>query len=189
MGKVFLRAAGSRIQEHDALRGGSAKWLSLRLEQFGRPSMSFNRTPPSQRVWAFPSSTIDALSKGRPDEALRPEERTAQRFTLKLTKQHSVDSETFEEARAVFKDRGIVEIVILAGCYDLVSSLLNAFEIPVPEQAGAGPRVVGEHNTQDDVTSSSGGAWTSHNQAPQAQLTTVAEFPPKLFSGKHRGQG
>ena len=30
------------------------------------------------------------------------------------------------------KNRGILEIVILAGCYDLVSSLLNAFEVPVP---------------------------------------------------------
>ena len=133
------------------------------------------------RGLGFSSSTIDALSKGRPDEALRPEEQTAQRFALKLTKQHSVDSETFEEARAVFKDRGIVEIVILAGCYDLVSSLLNAFEIPVPEQAGEGPRVIGEHNTQDDVTSSSVGGVTSHNQAPQAQLTTVAEFPQNYF--------
>ena len=78
------------------------------------------------------SSTIEALSRGDADEALKPEERIAQRFALKLTKEHKVDGETFQQARSVFQDRGVAEIVILAACYDLVSSLLNAFEIPVP---------------------------------------------------------
>ena len=85
------------------------------------------------RRLGFPSSTIEALSRGEPDAALKPEELTAQRFALALTREHRVDDATFKDAQAAFDDRGVVEIVILAGCYDLVSSLLNAFEIPVPE--------------------------------------------------------
>ena len=77
-------------------------------------------------------STIEALRRGEPEEALTPEERTAQRFALKLTKDHQVDEETFQAASETFKDRGVAEIVILAGCYDIVSSLLNAFEVPAP---------------------------------------------------------
>ena len=73
------------------------------------------------------------------DAALKPEELTAQRFALALTREHRVDDATFKDAQAAFDDRGVVEIVILAGCYDLVSSLLNAFEIPVPEQAERAP--------------------------------------------------
>ena len=84
------------------------------------------------RGLGFPASTIEALSKGRPDDGLTPEERSAQSFALKLTSDHRVDTATFEAAQTAFGDRGIVEIVILAGCYDLVSSLLNAFEVPVP---------------------------------------------------------
>ncbi len=81
----------------------------------------------------FSSSAIEALSKGQPDDALKPEELTAQRFALALTEKHRVDAKTFNDARAAFGDRGIVEIVILAGCYHLVSSLLNAFEVPTPD--------------------------------------------------------
>ena len=78
------------------------------------------------------SETIAALSRGDPDGALEPEERVAQRFTLGLTKEHKVDDETFQAAQAAFTDRGIAEIAMLAGCYHLVSSLLNAFAVPVP---------------------------------------------------------
>jgi hypothetical protein len=43
-----------------------------------------------------------------------------------------VNDALFEEARQTFKERGVLDLIILAGCYDLVSSLLNAFEIPKP---------------------------------------------------------
>ena len=80
----------------------------------------------------FSDATVDALSQGAPDDALEPEERTAQLFALKLAAEHKVDKETFETARATFKDRGVAEIVFLAGCYNLISSLLNAFKVPAP---------------------------------------------------------
>jgi hypothetical protein len=51
---------------------------------------------------------------------------------LALTAEHRVNGALFEEARQTFKERGVLDLIILAGCYDLVSSLLNAFEIPKP---------------------------------------------------------
>jgi 4-carboxymuconolactone decarboxylase len=78
------------------------------------------------------SATIEALSAGRAGEDLKGDEDVAQRFTLALTTERKVNDALFEEARRTFKERGIVDLVILAGCYDLVSSLLNAFEIPKP---------------------------------------------------------
>lgn len=78
-------------------------------------------------------ATIEALARGDAAEGLSDEEDVARRFTMALTAEHKVNDALFEEARSAFQDRGIVDIVILAGCYDLVSSLLNAFEVPAPK--------------------------------------------------------
>src|ERR1700722_1266635 len=78
------------------------------------------------------SAAIEALSAGRTSEYLKGDEDIARRFALALTAEHRVNDALFEEARQTFKERGVLDLIILAGCYDLVSSLLNAFEIPKP---------------------------------------------------------
>jgi 4-carboxymuconolactone decarboxylase len=78
------------------------------------------------------SAAIEALSAGRPSEDLEGDEDVARRFALALTAERRMNDALFEEARRAFKERGILDLIILAGCYDIVSSLLNAFEIPKP---------------------------------------------------------
>ena len=78
------------------------------------------------------SAAIEALCVGRASEDLKGDDDVARRFALALTAEHWVNDVLFEEARKTFKERGVVDLIILAGCYDLISSLLNAFEIPKP---------------------------------------------------------
>jgi 4-carboxymuconolactone decarboxylase len=78
------------------------------------------------------TAAIEALSAGRASECLKGDDDVARRFALALTAEHRVNDALFEEARQTFKERGVLDLIILAGCYDLVSSLLNAFEIPKP---------------------------------------------------------
>ncbi len=75
---------------------------------------------------------IAALMQGTPAEGLTHEEEVARRFTTTLVTEHRVSDALFEEARQIFYDRGLVDLIILAGSYQLISSLLNAFEVPVP---------------------------------------------------------
>ena len=81
------------------------------------------------------AATIAALRNGEHPSGLSDEEDVARRFTLALTAERAVSDGLFEEARSMFQDRGIVDIIILAGCYGLISSLLNAFDVPVPNQS------------------------------------------------------
>jgi hypothetical protein len=46
---------------------------------------------------------------------------------------HQVPQKTFDQAKAMFGIRGIVDMLFLAGCCDTVCSLLNTFEVSVPE--------------------------------------------------------
>ena len=79
---------------------------------------------------------IDALVTGRPSERLTDEEKQAQTFAGEITRNHRVSKEMFDQTKATFGIRGIVDILFLAGCYDVVCSLLNAFEVPAPEESG-----------------------------------------------------
>ena len=76
---------------------------------------------------------IRALVQGHQAQDLTQAERTAQRFTLQLTATHNIDDELYAEALTSFGVRGIVDLIVLAGCYNTVSSLLNAFRVPVPD--------------------------------------------------------
>ena len=76
---------------------------------------------------------IHALTRGEEADELMPQERVAQRFTKQLTAEHQVHDQLYQEAVSAFGIAGIVDLIFLAGCYYTVSSLLNAFRVPVPE--------------------------------------------------------
>ena len=82
------------------------------------------------------SETINALSRGHPPAALGEDDLTAQRFTLALVGQRQVDDQLFEATRQAFGDKGIFDIIILAGCYQIICSLLNGLAIPPPREGG-----------------------------------------------------
>ena len=84
------------------------------------------------RTAGFMSETIEALAKGDLAPGLTDEEELAQRFTKQLARERTVSQELFAEAKAVFGVRGIVDMLFLAGCYDIVCSLLKTFDVPVP---------------------------------------------------------
>ena len=77
---------------------------------------------------------VAALAGGESSAALTAEETLAQHFTKQLALERTVSQEVFDQAKRVFGVRGIVDLLVLAGCYDIVCSLLNTFDVPVPGQ-------------------------------------------------------
>jgi 4-carboxymuconolactone decarboxylase len=49
-----------------------------------------------------------------------------------LTAEHHVEEPLDRAAETAFGPEGLVAMTFLAGCYQIVCSLLNAFEIPSP---------------------------------------------------------
>ncbi len=78
-------------------------------------------------------NAILALAGGEPDESLTEVERVAQQFTKQLTVKREIDDELYRRTLGALGERGIIDLIVLAGCYDTVSSLLNAFRVPAPE--------------------------------------------------------
>ena len=73
-------------------------------------------------------AAIRSLASGGHPEDLSDEERVAQRFVRQLTAEHHVEEKLYRAAEAAFGREGIVAMTFLAGCYQVVCSLLNAFE-------------------------------------------------------------
>ncbi len=84
------------------------------------------------RQCGIPDAAVRRLATGTLPDTLRDDEKVAYRFTQQLSTSHRVEDATFIEARKVFGDRGIGDMVILAGTYYTVCGLLNAFDVPAP---------------------------------------------------------
>ena len=82
----------------------------------------------------FTANQIASLAAGRSPEGLREEELAAQRFTHQLVSEHAIDDDIYAAAQGVFGDKGLVEMLVLIGCYLSVCALLNAFAVPVPKE-------------------------------------------------------
>jgi 4-carboxymuconolactone decarboxylase len=84
-------------------------------------------------------AAIRSLADGGSPEDLSDEEQVAQRFVRQLTAEHHVEEPFYRAAEAAFGREGIVAMTFLAGCYQVVCSLLNVFEIPAPADEASSP--------------------------------------------------
>ncbi len=86
------------------------------------------------RTAGLPEDAIQELAKGVVANGLAEDEQLAQQFTKQLALERTVSQDLFDQARTVFGVRGVVDMVVLAGCYETVCSLLNTFAVPAPQQ-------------------------------------------------------
>jgi 4-carboxymuconolactone decarboxylase len=86
------------------------------------------------RHCGIPDDTVRRLAAGSLPDTLDDDEKVAYRFTQQLSTSHRVDDATFSEARKALGDRGIADMIVLAGTYYTVCGLLNAFEAPAPSE-------------------------------------------------------
>jgi 4-carboxymuconolactone decarboxylase len=84
------------------------------------------------RAAGFSDDMIAALASGRPSPDLNEEEDMARRFVLALTRTREVEEALYQEGLQRFGEKGLVDLLMLVGCYQLICGVLNAFAIPAP---------------------------------------------------------
>ncbi|MAO54298.1 MAG: hypothetical protein CMM61_01185 [Rhodospirillaceae bacterium] len=75
--------------------------------------------------------TIEAIRVGK--SPADPKHAAIHGFVIELLENKKVSDATYAAAHAILGDQGMVELVLLAGCYCMVSANLNAFQTPMPE--------------------------------------------------------
>ena len=79
------------------------------------------------------SAMIKALAAGELPDGLAPEEALAARVARQMSINHRIDDALYEEAERTFGAKGLYEIATLIGEFSVTCTILNLFEVPVPE--------------------------------------------------------
>ena len=128
----FLALQGAE-QEHTSLSERVRQVIILTVGAVWKSDYERYAHSAVARKAGLSEEAIFALAQGTEAEELSEAEKIAQRCTWQLMAEHQVSEELYSEAVATFGAHGIVDLIFLAGCYATVSSLLNAFRVPVPQ--------------------------------------------------------
>jgi 4-carboxymuconolactone decarboxylase len=87
------------------------------------------------RQHGLSDSVLDALARGVEPLFDRNDEKIVHAVASQLVVGGRVEAATYQAARDLLGDEGLVELVTLCGYYTLVSFTLNAFAVPLPPGA------------------------------------------------------
>jgi 4-carboxymuconolactone decarboxylase len=82
-----------------------------------------------------PPAVVDAIGSGGDPPFDRDDERIVYSVARELTEDGQLSQESYDRAHDLLGDAGMVELVSLCGYYTLISYLLNAFAVPLPDGA------------------------------------------------------
>jgi 4-carboxymuconolactone decarboxylase len=89
------------------------------------------------RQHGVPAAVIDAIGRGEDPPFEADDERTIYTAARQLADAGQLDQDSYDAARRLLGQAGLVELVSLCGYYTLISFLLNAFDVPLPAGAAA----------------------------------------------------
>ncbi len=79
-----------------------------------------------------PDAVVDAIGQGEDPQFEAEDERIVHAVASELARTGQVRRDSYEAARELLGEKGMVELVSLCGYYTLISFLLNAFTVPIP---------------------------------------------------------
>jgi len=87
------------------------------------------------REHGVPDAVVDAIGRGAEPQFTAEDERIVYAVAHELADAGQVSQDTYDAARDLLGEAGLVELVTLCGYYTLISFLLNAFAVPLPPGA------------------------------------------------------
>lgn len=87
------------------------------------------------RQHGVPDAVIDAIGNGEEPRFTADDERIVYAVASELARTGRVGQDSYDAARELLGDAGMVELVALCGYYTLISFVLNAFAVPLPRGA------------------------------------------------------
>jgi 4-carboxymuconolactone decarboxylase len=98
-----------------------------------RAKFEFAAHAPMAAAAGVDADVIEAIRTGREPVFRKPDEAMSYRVARELLQAHRLSDDTFAEAKAMFGESALIELVSVIGYYCMVSLTLNAFEVPLLE--------------------------------------------------------
>ena len=87
------------------------------------------------REHGVPEAVVAAIGRGEEPPFEAPDERVVYDVARELAESGQLSPAAYAAGQRLLGDRGMVELVSLCGYYTLISFVLNAFAVPLPEGA------------------------------------------------------
>ena len=78
-------------------------------------------------------AVCDAIAAGKRPSAMPPDEEVVYNFATELLEKKQVSDATFDAAKKLLGERGVVDLISVMGSYGTVSMYLNVDRYPLPE--------------------------------------------------------
>jgi len=104
---------------------------TITIGRFWSAEIVFASHAPAAVAAGIDGAIVEAIRHNKTPEFDQPDEAAIYNFTIRLTKDHEVDDETYQAALDVLGEAGLVELIGLMGSYTTTSMTLNTFRIPV----------------------------------------------------------
>ncbi len=79
------------------------------------------------------ASVIEAIADGTTPRLATPQENAVYNFCRELHANHMVGDACYTQAVDALGREAVIELTVLAGYYAMISMILNAFEVPLPD--------------------------------------------------------
>lgn len=84
------------------------------------------------------SDITAAIAEGRRPDKMADDEAAVHDLLMELARNHAVSDPTFARAKALFGDKGIVDLIGIHGYYSTLAMLMNTARTPLPDGATPG---------------------------------------------------
>ena len=134
-----LQKVGEYIRFHSALETRINEWVMLIVSRQWTQQFEWCMHYPLALKAGVKQDVLDALAEGRRPRGMAEDEEVAYDLCDELARTHGVSDETYRRAVERFGERGVIDMVGLAGYFTTVSMIMNVARTPPQKETTVTP--------------------------------------------------
>ena len=124
------QALGQYARYDSALPPLLSELAILITARFWSSGFEWSHHAPIAARAGLPEAAIAQIAQARRPDLDQPEARAVADFAIELHRDREVSDPTFEAARDLLTEPGVIDLVGVCGYYTLISMTINAFRVP-----------------------------------------------------------
>lgn len=134
-----LQKVGEYLRFQSALETRINEWVMLIVSRQWTQQFEWCMHYPLALKAGVKQEVLDAMAQGRRPAGMADDEEIAYDFCDELARTHGVSDETYRRAVAAFGERGVIDMVGLAGYFTTVSMVMNVARTPPQKETTVTP--------------------------------------------------
>jgi 4-carboxymuconolactone decarboxylase len=132
-----LQRLGGYLRYESALEPRLSEMAILVIARFWSQQYEWHIHHPIALKAGVPAGKAEAIAMGRRPDAMAEDEAALYDTLDEILRTHAVSDPTWARAIAAFKERGVIDLLAMAGYYSTLAMVMNAARTPLPPGVAA----------------------------------------------------